>query len=169
MTPVQRSGISIRLRRRFSAPRERVFQAWTVAETLKQWWCPDGWVPAEVEFDLRAGGAYRIGMHRADGGPPVYVHGHFLEVSSPEKLVYTWNWVNAFEQMPATRVTVQFVESNGATEVVLMHEDLPDIAVCLRHRNGWIAAWGRIEKSVLSQLKIDTVEGVLETYPLQSE
>ena len=149
MTPVQGAGISIRLRRRFFAPRERVFRAWTLAETLKQWWCPDGWATAEVEIDLRAGGAYRIGMRRLDGGPPVYVHGCFLEVCSPEKLVYTWNWENAFAQMPETRVTVQFSESDGITDVLLLHESLPDIAVCLQHRNGWIAAWARIERNVV--------------------
>jgi uncharacterized protein YndB with AHSA1/START domain len=33
-------GIVLRLERRFAAPRERVFEAWTTPEALKQWWCP---------------------------------------------------------------------------------------------------------------------------------
>jgi uncharacterized protein YndB with AHSA1/START domain len=146
----QRAGIAFRLRRRFTAPRENVFRAWTDPQVLKRWWCPPGWAPAEIEVDLRVGGAYRIGMRRVENGPPIYVYGSFLEVQIPERLMYTWRWENAFEQMPQTRVTVQFLESGGITEVVLIHEDLPEINVCLRHRAGWMEAWERIDRSLTS-------------------
>jgi uncharacterized protein YndB with AHSA1/START domain len=146
----QRTGITIQLRRRFPLPREKVFRAWTDADALKRWWCPQGWVPAEIEVDARVGGAYRIGMRRPELGVPIYVYGHFIEVQPPERLVYTWQWENAFEQMPQTRVTVQFIESWATTEIVLTHENLPEIWVCLRHRTGWIAAWERIERSLWS-------------------
>jgi len=107
LSAVERTGISFRLQRRFYRPRENVFRAWTDPEVLRRWWCPEGWIPAEIEVDLRVGGSYRIGMRRRSGGEPVYVCGSFLEVDSPEKLAYTWQWENAFEQMPQTRVTVQ--------------------------------------------------------------
>jgi uncharacterized protein YndB with AHSA1/START domain len=144
----EQAGITIRLHRRFAAARERVFRAWTDPDILKQWWCPNGWMPTEIEIDLRVGGTYRIGMRRAEGGVSVSVSGHFLEIRLPERLVYTWRWENAFVGMPETRVTVQFGESDGGTEVVLIHENLPEIAVCLRHREGWVATWDRIEKSL---------------------
>ena len=149
-TVAQRAGIAIRLRKHFAAPRERVFRAWTDAEVLKRWWCPQGWEPAGIEVDLRVGGAYRMGMCRFENGPPVYVYGSFLEVHRPERLVYTWNWQNAFEKMPETRVTVEFIESGGTTEVVLTHEDLQEIPVCLRHHAGWISALQRIERSLFA-------------------
>lgn len=150
MTPepvAERTGIALHLRRRLSAPREDVFRAWTEPEALKRWWCPTGWVPAEVDVDLRVGGTYRIGMRRVDGGQSVYVRGRFLEVNSPEKLTYTWRWENAFEEMPQTQVTVQFFDSGGTTELVLTHENLPEIPICLRHRAAWIAALARIERA----------------------
>jgi len=144
LSAVERTGIAFRLQRRFEKPREIVFRAWTDPEALKQWWCPQGWIPAEVDLELRVGGSYRIGMRRLSGGAPVYVRGSFLEVDPPEKLAYTWEWVNAFEQMPRTRVTVQFLAEGSTTIVSLTHEDLPEIPVCLQHRNGWIAALGRL-------------------------
>ena len=146
----QRTGIAFRLRRRFAVPRENVFRAWTDPAVLNRWWCPPGWAPAEIEVDLRVGGAYRIGMRKGESDPPVYVYGSFLEVQIPERLVYTWHWENAFEQMPQTRVTVEFMESSGTTEVVLIHENLPEIAFCLRHRNGWMAAWERLDRNLTS-------------------
>ena len=146
LAAVERTGIAFRLQRRFDRARERVFRAWTDPAVLKHWWCPQGWVPAEIEMDLRVGGPYRIGMRRRSGGAPVYVCGSFLEVKSPEKLSYTWQWENAFELMPQTNVTVQFISEGATTLVLLTHEHLPEIAVCLQHRAGWIAAWHRLER-----------------------
>ena len=79
----------------------------------------------------------------------VIVWGRFLEVRWQELLVYTWHWQNAFEHMPETRMTVEFIDHDGTTEVVLMHENLPEIGVCLRHRAGWLAAWERLEVTLL--------------------
>jgi uncharacterized protein YndB with AHSA1/START domain len=142
-------AIRIRLRRWFAAPREKVFRAWTNPEALKTWWCPSGWTPAEIEIDLSVAGKYRIGMRRGGSDTCVSVYGRFLEVQMPERLVYTWRWENAFHDMPETRVTVQFVENGSGTEVVLIHENLPEVGVCLRHRAAWIAAWNRMEELCL--------------------
>jgi uncharacterized protein YndB with AHSA1/START domain len=139
-------AITLRLSRRFSAPREKVFRAWTQPEALKKWWCPGGWAPAEIEVDLRVGGSYRIGMRRLPGGSPVYVRGEFLEVRPPERLVYTWRWDGALAGLRETRVTVEFLDAGEATEVVLTHEHFPDPQAWHQHRHGWIAACDRMER-----------------------
>ena len=150
LAATEKHAISIRLRRWFAASREHVFRAWTNPEALKRWWCPIGWAPGEIQIDLRVAGTYRIEMRNIASGARVSVYGRFLEVCVPDRLVYTWQWENAFQEMPQTRVTVQFVESSAGTEVVLIHEDLPEVSVCLRHRAGWIAAWNRIERVLAS-------------------
>lgn len=143
---LERTAIAFRLERRFEGPRERVFRAWTDPEALKHWWCPEGWLPAEIEVDLRVGGFFRIGMRRQNGGTPVYASGVFLEVSPPGRLAYTWKWENAFEQMPETRVTVEFRLDGDATMMSLTHKHFPEIGLCLQHRSGWMSAWDRIER-----------------------
>jgi len=100
----------------------------------------------EIKMDLRVNGSFRIGMSRPTGGLPVYVCGIFQEVRPPDRLVFTWKWENAFEQMPETQVIVEFREIGSATELVLTHENLPEIPICLLHRNGWAAALDRIER-----------------------
>jgi uncharacterized protein YndB with AHSA1/START domain len=84
-------------------------------------------------------------MCRRTGGAVVSAHGSFLEVHAPERLVYTWKWENAFEHMPETRVTVEFMTAGGATILMLRHEYLPEIPLCLQHRRGWLAALDRLE------------------------
>jgi len=50
--------------------------------------------------------------------------------------------------MPKTHVTVQFTDLGAATELLLTHENLPEIPVCLEHRSGWLAAWTRLEHTL---------------------
>lgn len=146
---IERRDIAFRVRRRFAARRQSVFRAWTDTTALRQWWCPAGWTPADIQIDLRVDGAYRIGMWKAETDETISVYGRFVEVRSPELLVYTWNWDGAFEEMPETRVTVRFIEIDNGTEVTLLQEHLPEIGICLQHRAGWIAAWERLEPVVL--------------------
>ena len=147
MATVRRSdGIALRLTRRFAAPRERVFDAWTTPEALKRWWCPPGWAPERIDVDLRPGGAYHLGMRSLDEESLVSIEGQFVEVRRPERLVYTWRWRGAFDGMPETRVTVEFLEAPGATDVVVMHDNFASVAAWQRHRSGWIAACDRMEK-----------------------
>jgi activator of Hsp90 ATPase-like protein len=62
--------------------------------------------------------------------------------------VYTWQWENAFEEMPETRVFVELRALGPATELLLTHEGLPEVPICLQHRSGWLAALDRIERIV---------------------
>jgi uncharacterized protein YndB with AHSA1/START domain len=145
-TVTRTGGIALRLTRRFAAPRARVFDAWTTPEALKRWWCPAGWRPERIDVDLRTGGAYYFGMRQSDNDAVVSIEGRFLEVQRPERLVYTWRWYGAFEGMPETRVTVEFLPIEAGTEVVVVHENFPDVNLWHRHRGGWIAACDRMEQ-----------------------
>jgi uncharacterized protein YndB with AHSA1/START domain len=146
LSTTRRAGIAFRIKKRFNAPREKVFDAWTKPEVLKQWWCPEGWTPTEIEVDLRVGGAFRIGMQRLSGGTTVYVRGRFSEIHAPETLSFSWQWENAFDGMPQTYVTLRFKDVGIETELLLMHQNLPEIPVCLQHRSGWLEAFNRMER-----------------------
>jgi len=54
------------LSRAFAAPVDQVFDAWTNAEILRQWWGPHVVEVVECEMDARDGGAYRITMQMPD-------------------------------------------------------------------------------------------------------
>ena len=141
----QTRSIVLRLERVFAAPRERVFDAWTTPETLKRWWCPSGWEPDRIEVDLRVHGAFHLGMRRIADGSVAAVRGCFLEVRRPERVAYTWQWEGALEQMSETLVTVEFLEEDGRTRLILTHDRLPDIPMWHKHRAAWIAACDRME------------------------
>jgi uncharacterized protein YndB with AHSA1/START domain len=51
----------------FDAPRELVYQAWTEAERLQQWWAPVGFKLSVLTLDVRPGGIFHYGMRLPDG------------------------------------------------------------------------------------------------------
>lgn len=141
-----RPEITLRLRHRFDANREKVFAAWTKPETLKRWWCPAGWHPLEIRIDLREGGCYRFSMQRESGAQVITAYGIFQTVEVPSRLVYTWNWDGTFPDMPETRVRVEFHAIAGGTEIAL-HQDDISMRVCARHLSGWMDAFDRLERA----------------------
>ena len=61
--------------------------------------------------------------------------GEFEIVAPPHRLVYTWRAEPGSEA--PERVTVTFEPREGATEVVVVHERIPDAPTRDRHREGW--------------------------------
>lgn len=118
------------LSRRFEAPVELVFSAWTEAEHFARWFGPRGIELPVVELDARPGGRIRF-CHRWAGHPDIWVQGTFDEVVRPERLVFTLRFVSeagepiAHPMIPdwpvdARLVTsVSFANRDGATEIVV--------------------------------------------------
>src|SRR5690242_12076695 len=117
VTAAAPATMEIELQQRFRASPERIFRAWTSPTALREWWCPAGCVAGDIEIYLKVGGAYRIAMSRVGGGETVAVHGRFVEVRPPERLVYTWRWEVAFAQMPETLVAVELRGDQRGSEM----------------------------------------------------
>jgi Activator of Hsp90 ATPase homolog 1-like protein len=101
----------------------------------------------QIDVDLREGGAYRLSMNRDSGARLVTVHGRFLEIEPPRKLVYTWRWDGIFPDMPETIVTVEFRAAAGGTELAL-RQGVLELPMCGRHLSGWLVAFGRLGEAV---------------------
>ena len=127
---------TLRFKRRFAASRERVFRAWTTAEELKEWWKPNGFTTGAVEIDLRTGGRYSIAM-QPPHGEVRYLEGTYVEVLPPERLVMTWRAKGSpRHDGHESLVTIEFVATGDATEVILTHERLPE-PFLRDHDAGW--------------------------------
>jgi uncharacterized protein YndB with AHSA1/START domain len=126
--------IVLQLSRRYDASPERVFDAWTSPEVLKQWWFIDPtWETEVADVDLRPGGRYRLGMTEPGGKSHVAV-GEYTEVSRPDKIAFTWQWEG---QDAVTLVEVAFVEDGDATEVTLTHSGFASQESSASHSHGW--------------------------------
>lgn len=135
---------TLRISRRFAAPRERVFRAWTEPGALAVWWWP--WNPM-IAIDLRPGGAYRYTADHPQGGT-IAISGEFLEVEPPARLVYTWVWDG---EARGTRVTVEFRERGQETEVTVEHAGFDTVAARDSHGIGWGDCLDRLTQTVAAE------------------
>lgn len=105
--------------RRFAAPRDLVWRAWTDPKHLAQWWGPAGFTNPVCEIDLKVGGTLRITMRGPDG-TDYPMRGVFQEIVPPEKLAFTSGPVNERDEFLIDGLTtVTFAERDGATEMTL--------------------------------------------------
>ena len=147
MNPVAPTTHSLQLSRTLPATPARLFDAWTSADQLKRWTCPDPGAAVEVTIDLRVGGHYSIRMD-AEGGP-FTANGTYSVVDRPRRLVYTWTWKEeAHPMQEETLVTVEFAPSGGGTEVRLTHEGFPTSADRDGHEEGWRICLDRLAELV---------------------
>lgn len=137
---------TLRIQRIFRAPREKVFEAWTRPEHLTRWFVPSAEYTSKVDLDLREGGEYRIVM-TAPNGKIHDLRGVYREITPPRKLVYTWAWQNE-PQFGETVVSIEFLDHEQGTEIVLTHQRFPDEPARNEHNKGWTGCLDRLEQFV---------------------
>jgi uncharacterized protein YndB with AHSA1/START domain len=127
---------TLKLRRTFQAPRERVFRAWTDPLEFGRWFAPSEEYSTIVPvLELHVGGKYTVEMHH-QGGNIHRVSGTYREIKPPEKIAFTWLW----EHDPGTDeslVTIEFRDLGPSTEILLTHEHLPSVEQRDKHEHGW--------------------------------
>ncbi|HWQ90999.1 MAG TPA: SRPBCC family protein [Clostridia bacterium] len=126
------------------APRQKLYQAWTQPELLKQWFAPAPWTTPRAETDVRPGGANLIVMRGPDGQE--FPHrGVYLEVVENERLVFTDAYTRAWEpsDKPFITVVVTFENENGKTKYTarVRHWSVGDRE--LHEKMGFYAGWGQ--------------------------
>jgi len=139
-----KSETRLRLTRTIAADPQTVFAAWTEADRMKAWFCPEGVTVEEVETDPVPGGAYRVRM-RSDGGDVYTARGTYREVDPPRRLVFTWDWDEDEHAVGETVVTVELRKIDGGTELVLTHEGFPTAEARDGHEEGWASCLDRLE------------------------
>ena len=140
---------SLRLKRHYPVPVEKVFRAWTDPQALKLWFGPsdDGKILVS-ETDLKVGGRYRIVM-QMPGGEEHRVGGVYREIVPNEKLVFTWAWESTPER--ESLVTVQLKGAGGGTDMLLTHQHFFDEPARDRHQQGWTQVAERLGRYLSRQ------------------
>lgn len=131
----QRQLVTLVVRRMIRATPERLFEAWTQPNQLKQWWGPESVTCIAAEVNLHVGGRYRIANQFPDGSV-IWIVGEFQVIEPPHSLTYTWQIEGS--SASSELVNVRFEPHNGATEVIVTHSRIPDRITRDRHEQGWL-------------------------------
>lgn len=137
---------TLRMKRTYEAPAERVFEAWTSEEVMRRWWHAErDWETAEAEVDLRVGGAVRVVMRDPVKDAEYGGGGHYTEVDPPRRLAFTWVWDSEPHE---TLIEIDFEEADGATTVRFTHSGLLDEEMLRSHEDGWSKCFANLERTL---------------------
>ena len=133
---------SLTIKRRFKAPPEKVYAAWTRPQELGKWMGPEQVIGCKAEADVRVGGVYHIQMLT-----PTEEHnvsGVYREVVPNEKLVFTWAWHSTPER--ESLVTILLKPDGDGTLMTFVHEQFFDEDARDRHNHGWMGSFAKLEQ-----------------------
>jgi uncharacterized protein YndB with AHSA1/START domain len=133
---------SLTLKRRLSAPADKVFAAWTDPEKIVRWFGPAETIDGSVwaDMDVRVGGRYRMRFKTGDGESHE-VGGVYQEVVRNERLVFSWAWHSTPER--ESLVTITLKADGHGTMLTLHQERFFDEKARDGHQRGWT---GTLEK-----------------------
>jgi len=114
------------LSRVYDAPRSRVFEAWTKAEHVCQWFGPKGFTCVVHEMDVRPGGRWRFDFIAPDG-QRYDNRADYLEIVAPRRLVFD-HGSDRDDDPNRFRVTVTFDEQSDGKTVVTLRQLHPSEA-----------------------------------------
>ena len=149
---------SLTIKRRFKAPPEKVFSAWTDAEKMKRWMGPGQVFAKHTESDPRVGGRYRIVMQAPDGFE-IPVKGVFDEVTPPERLAFTLTNFEDEQGVPQLEVytIVTFSEQGAQTKLnlrALVIKAHPTVEAALAGMDdGWNESLDLLEQEINAALR----------------
>jgi uncharacterized protein YndB with AHSA1/START domain len=140
------AATTLRMRRVYQAPAERVFDAWTSEEVMRRWWHAEHhWETSEATVDLRVGGTVRVVMRDPAQDAEYGGGGRYTIVDPPRRLAFTWVWDREPHE---TLIEIEFEEADGATTVHFTHSGLLDEASLRSHEEGWDRCFDNLERAL---------------------
>jgi uncharacterized protein YndB with AHSA1/START domain len=142
------------LERNIKASPERVFDAFTDPDQLRQWWWPKGFTCPAAEVDLRVGGMYRLAMEWPDFIPTDqqfshYLGGEYYEIERPHRLVMSGRAINdEHGELFATLIEMTFEARDGGTALTVRQsyfEPMPPAEAMGGAEQGWSEQLDKLE------------------------
>lgn len=139
-----------------NASRSAVYQAFLDADAIAKWRVPVGMSSRVHEFEAREGGSFRIslsydaptGAGKSAAHTDTY-HGHFAKLVPDEQVVEVIEFETADPELRGEMtITTTLVEASGGTDVLIVHEGIPDKVPAADNETGTRMALANLVKLV---------------------
>ena len=134
---------ALQIIRSFNAPRQLVFDAFATYEAMQPWFGPAECQPVSGTVDFRVGGEYRIDMQTPGG--IMTAAGRYTEIVSPEKIAFTWKWLNDEDWADIhSLVVIELHEKDASTEMRFTQTGFPSDESRNNHEHGWCGSFDKL-------------------------
>jgi uncharacterized protein YndB with AHSA1/START domain len=136
---------STHISRHVNAPRASVYRALLDAHAVATWMVPTGMTSQVHSFDAREGGTFRISLTydapTAVGKTSAHTdtyHGRFVKLVPNEQVVEVVEFETTDAAMHGEMtITYTLIETDGGTDVVAVHDNLPPGVSPADNETGW--------------------------------
>jgi uncharacterized protein YndB with AHSA1/START domain len=109
----------LRLSRFYAARRATVFKAWSTAEHISRWFCPETFTIPHATVDMQINGPFEVCI-RSPAGEEHWLRGRFVEIVPDARLVIDMRVADAAGQPLFDALTeVDFADAPGGTQMAV--------------------------------------------------
>jgi uncharacterized protein YndB with AHSA1/START domain len=139
-----------------NAPREKVYRALLDSEAVQHWMVPDGMASEVHVFEAWVGGLIRISLTydsqtetgKSSAHTDTY-HGRFVELIPDERMVQTMEFeTDDPRMMGEMQVTYELTEVRGGTNLLAVHDFVPDGISAEDNELGWRMSLDKLRRLV---------------------
>src|SRR4028118_1748112 len=143
-----REGIALQTSKDFMVPVQRLYEAWTTENDLKQWWRPMDNTLTSMTNELKEGGKVQYAFETAEHNPAFEISGDYKEVRPNERLVYTWNWLIPNEAVEDSKflLTIKFIPVGDKSKLEVTQENFASEEAVKPHLDGWEKALNGLQQ-----------------------
>lgn len=146
MTDAKKPAFELIMSRVVSAPRARVWEAWTKPEQMAQWFAPKPFTLVVETMDFRDGGKFKMAMKSPDGSAFPF-HGTYRDISAPSRLSWTGAFTGPVDQMTTV---VEFEDLGDKTKINVrqtFHVMTPEIEFATKGaKQGWTMTLDQLQE-----------------------
>ncbi|HMV09427.1 MAG TPA: SRPBCC domain-containing protein [Cyclobacteriaceae bacterium] len=121
---VNKQDLTVTVRKEFAAPQKLVWDTFTKADLLDQWWAPKPWLSRTKEMEFKKGGRRLYAMVSPDGSQEGWAIQSYTSVSPISNFKYFDAFCdkegNVKPEDPGSDWNLNFTEKNGVTTVDIM-------------------------------------------------
>ncbi|GIF49205.1 uncharacterized protein YndB with AHSA1/START domain [Asanoa ferruginea] len=125
---------STRVLQHINAPRSAVYAALLDPDAIARWRVPAGMTSEVHSFEAREGGTFRVSLTYDDpgsagksGSHTDTYHGHFARLVPDEQVVEVFEFETDTAALHGEMtMTTTLTDAEGGTDVLIVHEGLPD-------------------------------------------
>ena len=146
------------IERSFSATIEKVWEALTNADKLKNWWCPPGMESPYISVDFKNGGVFRYSFKGSDG-KEFWGRGLYQTIEKPKFLSFLDTFTDSQgnpvpsshygmdgKEIVEALVEFSLTEENGITKMTMVGENPHDDSILEDMKKGWNGMFDKLEE-----------------------